>query len=107
MRFVIHERGTVFSTRPRGAALLAELHSEAEAEAANVVQVDFEGVESISYSFADEFVGTLMQRAESGEYGFDVVLEGVPTQHRSVILRSLRNRGLEPDADELFELAAH
>jgi hypothetical protein len=105
MRFRLHDRGTVFSTRPRGAALLAELQTEADM--ASVVEVDFSGIETISYSFADEFVGNLMQRAAAGQYGFEIVLEGVPMSLRSLILRSLRNRGLTPDPDELFELATH
>lgn len=105
MRFRLHDRGTVFSTRPRGAALLAEL--ENEADTATVVEVDFGGVESISYSFADEFVGELVQRVDRGDYTFDVTLEDVAPQLRRIILRSLANRGLESDPGKLFELTAH
>jgi hypothetical protein len=104
MRFRLADHGEVFSTRPRGGVVLAQL--EAGARGASTVEIDFEGVRSLSYSFADSFVGEAMQRARNGEYQFEIRLGKVPAQSRRVILSSLRNRGLDADPRDLFELAA-
>jgi hypothetical protein len=104
MRFRLSTYGRAFSTRPRGSELLAVL--EAQASNAPIVDIDFDGVTSISYSFADEFVGVLMRRVADGEYEFQAHLEHVPAALRRVILRSLENRGLEVDAERLFSEVA-
>ncbi len=56
--FDVAECGSVFSTRGRARAarqaLLARLHGQ------EVVELDFGGVRSFSYSFADEFLGKLL-----------------------------------------------
>jgi hypothetical protein len=101
MRLADH--GHAFSTRPRGAALLAEF--EAQAASSSEVVIDFEDVLTISYSFTDEFVGALLERAAQKTYTFDVRLEHVPDQFRPVILKSLAARGLAVDPAELFDLA--
>jgi STAS-like domain of unknown function (DUF4325) len=106
MRFSLSSYGRAFSTRPRGVALLSEL--EGKASDARNVEIDFSGVTSISYSFADEFVGVLFQRAGEGAYAFEPHLVHVPPALRRVILRSLRFRDVQISPDELFgELAVH
>lgn len=92
MRFRLAEHGRAFSTRPRGAALLGVL--EGKAHGASEAIIDFEGVTSVSYSFADEFIGELMERADAGRYDFEPALENVAPALRRVIRRSLENRGV-------------
>jgi hypothetical protein len=103
MRLADH--GHAFSTRPRGAALLADFEEHAAGSSEAII--DFQDVLSISYSFADEFVGALLERAAQGAYTFDVRLEHVPVPFRPVILKSLAARGLEVDPAELFDLAVN
>lgn len=91
MRFRLVDHGRAFSTRPRGAALLDLLESKARNDE---VVVDFTGVTSISYSFADEFIGEMMERVDAGRYGFEPKLDNVAVPLRRVIRRSLENRGV-------------
>jgi anti-anti-sigma regulatory factor len=64
MRFSLAERGSVFSTRDRGIGLLAILDTQlSQCSADEELVLDFDGVHHVSYSFADEFVATVMQRA--------------------------------------------
>lgn len=102
MLFRLADHGEVFSTRARGQELLAQL--EADANDATTVEITFEGVRSISYSFADAFLGEVMHRVQSGAYSFDLRLEDVPPQSRRVILSSLANRGIDIDPRDLFDL---
>jgi hypothetical protein len=60
MHIKLNESGSVFSTRSRGVRLLANLEIEL---APDRLVVDLDGVQHISYSFADEFIGKLVQRA--------------------------------------------
>ena len=92
MRFRLTDYGEVFSTRPRGAELLALL--EQQASAATVIEIDFDGVKSVSYSFADEFVGELAERA-SRDANYEVALAHVPQRAERVIFGSLERRGLD------------
>ncbi|MEA2372633.1 MAG: hypothetical protein QOH12_3027 [Solirubrobacteraceae bacterium] len=62
LRYKLVEQGSVFSTRSRGVRMLTDLESRVS-EAQGPIVLDFEGVKHVSYSFADEFVGKLMQRA--------------------------------------------
>ena len=57
-RFLLSEFGRSFATRGRG----EELREQARKRAAgfSTLIVDFAGVEHVSYSFADEFVGKLV-----------------------------------------------
>jgi hypothetical protein len=93
MRFRVGDHGEVFSTRPKGAALLTML--EEGMGAASEVEVDFENVRNVSYSFADEFVGELLERVEHGVYACRVVLTHVPPNAERVIAGSLQRRGLK------------
>lgn len=94
MRFRLKDYGEVFSTRSRGAELLAVL--EEQAKAASVIEIDFDGVKGLSYSFADEFVGELAERVSgSGRSDIEIALAHVPERAERVILGSLERRGLD------------
>ena len=59
--FRLSEFGATFATRGRGKELREEFLSRMAGE--DAVEVDFEGVTNVSYSFADEFFGVLMTSA--------------------------------------------
>ncbi len=61
-----------------------------EAETADVVELDFAGVLSVSYSFADEFVGALHQ-AEP-ELPFSLSITGASEEVSRVVERAIANR---------------
>lgn len=67
MNFQLSKFGVAFSSRAKGAAVLAAFDA---ARGANTsVVIDFDGVHAISQSFTDEFIGTLHQRnATSGPF---------------------------------------
>jgi uncharacterized protein DUF4325 len=65
MRYRMADHGRVFSTRDRGARLLADFDSAYTRDAS--VVIDFAGVLSMTHSFADEFVGELLARSNRGE----------------------------------------
>jgi len=86
MTFSLSEHGEVFSTRPRGARLRAEaLACKARGED---LTISFSGVRSISYSFADEFLGPIMIGNNKA------VLEDIPPSLHRVIVGALKRRGV-------------
>jgi hypothetical protein len=86
MTFTLSDHGTVFATRKRGACMLAALDSVPEV-------LDFSRVERVSYSFADEFVGKLLQRTHDRGLQAPTLLNMGPDVGHSVKL-SLANRNL-------------
>jgi anti-anti-sigma regulatory factor len=91
MLYRLADHGLVFSTRDRGARMLADLRETAGASTATI---DFADVRSLSYSFVDEFVGQLIQDAfASGDLP---TLVNLPPAVARTIERSLRRRGLDP-----------
>lgn len=92
MVFPLAPHGQVFSTRPLGAELLREVESRASGQ--TVIEIDFTGVRQVSYSFADEFAGALMERATLGQLSGRVRLANVPPKVARVIEGSLRRRGV-------------
>jgi len=56
-QFKVSDFGRSFATRGRGRELREELLHRTEG--AGAVTVDFAGVERVTYSFADEFIGVL------------------------------------------------
>jgi hypothetical protein len=91
MRYRLADHGLVFSTRDRGARILADLREKTASVA--TVAIDFSDVRSVSYSFVDEFIGELMQHAPETEA---VTLVNVPPSAARTIERSLRRRGIDP-----------
>lgn len=65
MRYRMAEHGSVFSTRDRGSRLLADLESAYNRDGSLII--DFEGVLSMTHSFADQFLGELLIRGARGE----------------------------------------
>jgi hypothetical protein len=93
MSFALADYGAVFSTRPLG----AKLRDEALARCAGKdFTISFAGVQSISYSFADEFLGPIMLSSDRPR------LDEVPPQLHRIILGALERRGLRTDEHELF-----
>lgn len=96
MVFQLSDHGAVFSTRPRGAdlrKLLLKSHSAGEE-----IRISFDGVQSVSYSFADEFLGPLVLGPDS------VKLDGVSPAIQRIIDGTLRRRGLR--ANQVAKLSA-
>ncbi len=89
-RFRLSDFGSTFSTRPRGTELRDALVQEAIHEAD--VEVDLNGVLSVSYSFADEFVAGLVQANADGSIPFVVHLTGASPEVDRVIGRAIANR---------------
>jgi hypothetical protein len=98
MRIELASHGRVFSTRDRGSRLLGEI--EHELRGAESIVVDFRDVLSVSYSFADEFVGGLSERAQAG-MAARVTVEHADGSIRDTIELSLRKRGIEPAQADL------
>ncbi len=70
MRFEFRQRGDVFSTRERGSRVRAEIVETLRGtEQDEPLLLDFEGVQLISFSFADEVIGRLVQDRAAGELG--------------------------------------
>lgn len=93
MRYCLADHGLVFSTRDRGARILADLRERTAG--ASMVAIDFADVRSVSYSFVDEFIGQLTQDASASEPAARFV--NVPPAAARTIERSLRRRGLDPE----------
>lgn len=96
MNFRLVNHGSVFSTRDRGIRLLADLAKErAQNQEDRELTIDFEGVHSVTSSFADEFVGKLMQRAHDEEGDAPQILN-MNSNVATRVRRALSYRGLDP-----------
>jgi STAS-like domain of unknown function (DUF4325) len=89
-RFRLSDFGSTFSTRPRGVELRDALIQEASHEVD--VEVDLDGVLSVSYSFADEFAAGLVQGSSDGSIPFVVHLTGASSEVERVIGRAVAHR---------------
>lgn len=89
-RFRLSDFGSTFSTRPRGIELRNALIQEAIDEAD--VEIDLNGVLSVSYSFADEFAAGLIQASGDGSIPFVVHLTEASPEVTRVIDRAIANR---------------
>jgi hypothetical protein len=98
MNFPLEQHGAVFSTRPKGREL-RELALSEHARGEDLV-VSFAGIESVSYSFADEFLGPLLQGEDR------IVLEDVEPRVHRIIASVLRRRAITVDEAELFVVTA-
>lgn len=102
-RYVLGRHGQAFSTRARAEQIRAEIEQLA-AGAADVL-IDFEGVRSVSYSFADELVGVFASRYEANHDCLRPVVIGLSAQAQRVLLGSLEQRGLSDEVSR--ELVPH
>jgi hypothetical protein len=70
MRFEFRALGDFFSTRERGTKIRAQIEEALRGIPEDEpLLLDFEGVQLISFSFADEVVGRLVQGRAAGELG--------------------------------------
>jgi anti-anti-sigma regulatory factor len=93
VQYRLADHGLVFSTRDRGARMLADILEKLGAAPIESAVIDFASVHSVSYSFVDEFIGGLMQRAGASP----PTLVNVSESAARTIERSLRRRGLDAD----------
>jgi hypothetical protein len=91
------ERGDALATRPRAAALRAEV--EQEVAAGEVVGLNFDGVRAVSYSFADELVGALAELALGS--GGHIRIEGATENVERTLLAAAERRGASPSLTAL------
>ena len=92
MRIHVATFGRVFSTRDRGVRLRDEIQEQAKD--AEILVLDFTDVFSVTYSFADEFVGGLVQASYDG-LNPPVAIDNADPAIAEMIDLSLRKRGLE------------
>jgi hypothetical protein len=91
-RYALADRGKTLATRPLGTRLRGDLiHKAADEDA---ISLDFSEVLSISHSFADEFVGRLVEEVESGEIEFDVTIVGASPEIERIVRKALERRSL-------------
>lgn len=102
-RYVLGRHGQAFSTRARAEQIRAEI--EQLAAGGRDVLIDFEGVRSVSYSFADELIGVFASHYEEDHEALRPVVIGLTAQAQRVVLGSLGQRGL-PD-EVARELVPH
>jgi hypothetical protein len=102
-RYVLGRYGQAFSTRARAEQIRAEI--EQLAAGGRDVLIDFEGVRSVSYSFADELIGVFASRYEADNDSLRPVVIGLSAQAQRVLLGSLERRGLSDEASR--ELVPH
>lgn len=85
--FIVSAFGSSFATRGKGSELRERLLIQRGD--ATAVRIDFAGVDRVTYSFADEFVGRLAEAAE-----VDVSLVGAVRPVADVVERARLSRGL-------------
>lgn len=102
-RYVLGRHGQAFSTRARAEQIRAEI--EQLAAGGRDVLIDFEGVRSVSYSFADELVGVFASRYEADHQALRPIVIGLTAQAQRVLLGSLEQRGLSDEVSR--ELVPH
>ena len=100
MRFLLSDHGEVFSTRPRGREMREQV--KANLDPGDTLELSLVDVEALSYSFADEFVGALLQDLTPDR----MTLEDVPASLHRVIGKSVARRGVDIRPDELFSVTA-
>jgi uncharacterized protein DUF4325 len=93
MRYRVADHGRVFSTRDRGKRCLSDFVTVYDRHDGSVV-LDFEGVRSMTPSFADELVGELLVRSARGEIRMPT-LENLGPQPLRSVERCAQARGLE------------
>ncbi|TAK33856.1 MAG: DUF4325 domain-containing protein [Chloroflexota bacterium] len=96
MRYQFSEKGTFFSTRQRGDEVRGDIEARLQGlEPNEPLILDFAGVEMISFSFADEVVGRLLESSKAGGLGDRVILlANLNAETSDPIERSLERREL-------------
>ncbi len=89
---ISQEFGTYLSSRDRAADLRARIeHSQ------SVFELDFQGVESVSGSFADELFGELARHYGESWFRSHVKVLNLDPFVRKVILRTLAESTVQPN----------
>ncbi len=113
MRFVFHIFGAYFSTRERGVKVRDEINEALRRTSEDLLILDFDGVQLISFSFADEVVGRLVSDRASGEMGDVSILivnandEVIHPIQSSMERRKLVVASLRPDGIRLIGAPEH
>jgi hypothetical protein len=94
-RYLLVRHGQAFSTRARGEEIRAEI--EQMAAASSEVLIDFAGVRSVSYSFADEAIGVIVSEHLAQSSRPRPVVIGLTAQAQRVLLGSLAQRGVSEE----------
>jgi hypothetical protein len=94
MRYRVADQGRVFSTRDRGKQVLSSFLSFCDQHDGNAFVLDFQGVLSMTPSFADELVGELLVRSGRGEIAMPA-LENLGPQPQRSVERCARVRGID------------
>ncbi len=102
-RYVLGRHGAAFATRAKAEQVRGEIE-QLVAGGCDVL-IDFEGVRSVSYSFADELIGVFASRYEADHGALRPVVIGLSAQAQRVLLGSLEQRGLSSDLSR--ELVPH
>lgn len=89
-RFVAREHGATFATRGRGAELRERILEASDA--GSPVIFDFDGVLTVSASFADEFLGKIAVDAESRKSLREIEVRNASEKVNDVIDRVLERR---------------
>lgn len=89
----LSKQATTLATRPFARELRADLLAKISDPGA--VELDFEGVRSVSHSFADEFVARLAEESKVGSVEFDVHVTGASSEVSRVLQGALDRRGLK------------
>lgn len=94
-RYVVSQHGQAFATRARADQIRSEI--DEVAQGCSEVLIDFEGVRSLSFSFADELFGMLAIRHAKAPAELRPVAIGLSAQAQRVLLGSLSQRGIPDD----------
>jgi len=88
----IMEYGRTFATRPRGEQIREAILSRPPAE---TIELDFQGVEGVSHSFADELVARLAEYGASAAKPFAVEVFGAEPGVERALRRAIANRSVD------------
>ena len=95
MRFVydLSEHGQTLATRPFGRELRESLLGQVVGQ--DVIELNFDGVKSVSHSFADEFVCRIAEDSKSGQLLAEIAISGTSPEVERVIGAALARRGIQ------------
>lgn len=94
VRVEVHRFGAFLSTRSTGAKIRDELELAVRSARAQEIEIDFSGVEAVTISFADEFIGRLMSARAAGDLGDPtVVVVGLNDEVEEALSICLERRG--------------
>ncbi len=93
MRFLLADHGTTFATRPRAEELCTLLLGGTEGS--DEVIVDLGGVLGVSYSFADEFFGRLLDPENADRPDGQIAVSGGRIEVERVVRRVFERRNVQ------------